>query len=86
MSKLETYVDLKPTTAIVAVRPYVWLKQIPKEKNFPTLKNFSDLLESMVKYPSNASAHRTCADAYFRGELNTVSDFNIFEDKYIFED
>lgn len=73
MVATDEYAHLKLTTAIVAVRPYVWLKQVPREQNYESIKNFSDLVHSMVNYPSKAVAHQTCANAYYRSELHTVS-------------
>lgn len=72
MDLFEDYVYLKPDVKLVAVRPYMWMKQVSREMKFPAVKTFSDLLENELKYPFNAPAHRTCADAYFRSELNTV--------------
>lgn len=72
-SKLKKYVQLK-STSIVAVRPYIWLQQVPKEKTFAAARDFADILEMPTSVPANAPAHNACANAYFGGDLKGVID------------
>lgn len=79
-SKLKKYVQLK-STSFVAVRPYIWLQHVPKERSFPVARNFSDILEMPTSIPANAPAHYACANAYFKGDLKGVS-CNILHNMY----